>query len=473
MRRTGTIYPYTKARPAPAILGTVTPEGRWITEHGEQGPVDRPPQGVELWAPAELVTTRLWRSEHRGELHQWEGHPIRWRPAQGAGGWRKQDGDVRLVTMGRPVPADGFLAGLIAWRDWLTAEGASSGSSIGSASMSLLKATLQGPLWCRCGPDVPPVGFTFGGRSELGSRGRGTFGPAVNVDMQAAYARTLADACYGGKWFHWPRPRDWRRQAADGRIVFAHARVEVPAGLAFGPLPQLTGRRRPENPLAQLCTPYPVGRRLQGTWVADELQAALDHGCRLRELLGVWVHVPVDVERPFTAWWRAVERGRRLPDQVGATLAKQTGNALWGQFCINVRGSRSIRSWRRQGKGWRAATETVPGKGMRWPLAPELAEAVCGRVRAELFGMMLGRSMVCVHTDGGWFDSRLRLPHGWRVKAETSTLRCLGPQRLAYLDADEWCYSVSGVLPEDAADVFEQAWSEYERGIGYVGDRAA
>lgn len=470
-RRYGTVYPYTRARPAPPVMGTVVPHDNgvgFITETGEAGSVSRTPDYVQLWAPAETLAP-VFRQRHVGELHCWEGHPIRWRPTAGAGGWRKQAGDVRLVVLGEPVSPYAFLAGLVAWRDWLVSEGAAPGSSLGASSVSLLKAKLTEPLWCRSGPHVPPVGFTFGGRSELGLRGRGVFGPAVNVDMQAAYAKTLSEARYGGKWFQWPRASAWRSQADRGRLVLVNARVSIPAGLPFGPLPGLLGGRRPTNPLQQLATPYPVGRRLQGTWVAEELAGAVDAGCRIHELIGVWVHLPVSVEQPFLPWWAAVERGRGLGDTIAATLAKQTGNALWGQFCINVRGSRSIRAWQRR----RPVTEVVPGRGMRWPLAPELAECVCGQVRALLFKMLLDPAMVCVHTDGGWFDDGVELPDGWRVKARTEWLRVLGPQRLAYMDGGAWRYVVSGALPEDAERGFEDAWREcYVDRVGYVRDRA-
>src|ERR1035437_796752 len=81
-------------------------------------------------------------------------------------------------------------------------------------------------------------------------------------------------------------------------------------------------------------------------------------------------------------------------------LAKVTGNALWGRFCMDPRsqGRRSIRS--RNGK---IGSRELPLRG-GLPPAHDLAELVSGRVRAELYRLMVaaGDDLLSAHTDAAW-----------------------------------------------------------------------
>ena len=354
------------------------------------------------------------------------------------------------------------------WRDWLADYGASPLGSLGSSGFSLLKATLRGPLWTGVG-DRPPVRFTLGGRQELGPAGRGAFeGRLEHLDLPAAYARTLGSLRYGGWWRKVDVGYPWERAHARGALVFLRARVKVPEGLVFGPLPRRP-RRQPrvlswhslELALADEAPfEYPRGTTLQGCWTWDELRAALDAGAELRAILDVWVHVAEEHSLPFWPWWQAVEHGRRMRGFAGL-LAKATGNATWGQFAIRRDGSRDVISYTRRADAVRIRKRPLPVHGSR-PGAPDLAEQLTGKVRAELFSFMVaaGESLLSAHTDGAWTRHLGFRPAGWRLDDRAVRLELLGPQELRYWrpGAEEPSYTVSGVPERLAPESFERQW---------------
>lgn len=454
------VDPY-KLRPVPPRIALLVDAEKALLEGGELVRLSELEKDVRVFAQGELVAELL--ACERGEALAWNGEPIRWRPSERSSSeWRNHPHDARVLWLPFPKrPVDG-LEGLCLWRDWLAEYGASPLGSLGSSAFSLLRATLEEPLWTTVG-ERPPVRFTLGGRQELGPAGAGSFrGPLSHFDIPAAYAETLGRLRYGGWWREVDTRFPFELAHARGMLVFCRAKVKVPE-LLFGPLPRRPRARPALWDSVLFPVEYPTGRRMQGVWTWDELRGALEAGCTIEKLLGVWIHTTGDESHlPFAPWLAAVHDGRRMPG-FAKTVAKATGNALWGQFCIRPDGRRQIVTWRREGRRMVRHLRPVPVHGTR-PGAPDLAELVTGKVRARLASMMLeaGKSLLSAHTDGVWLRGSGRPPEGWRLETRASRLDLIGPQELRYWPEGETepVYVVSGVPERLAPETFARAWEE-------------
>lgn len=466
-------------RPVPrvALLVDGGDRGRAVSEDGELLDLEDWPSGTRLWAAYSTVFDLVRAGV--GEAKCWRDEEIQWRHGRlDEDGWVKRGSDANVIKLpfaGLPVEAQ--LRGFAGWRDKLSGFGATPTGTSGSAAMSLLKASLERKLTTSSG-DHPPIRFTVGGRQELGPGGPGRYqGELVHLDLPAAYARTLAGLRYGGEWFRTDDPFAWGPEYP----VFIKAIVAVPE-LPYGPLVRRP-RRAPTSHLESVLLGgwYPVATRLQGAWTREEIQAAIDHGCRLLRVLDAWVHRSAWF--PFARWWAMVEEGRAEGGLVGA-LFKITGNALWGRFCLDptLGGSRSIRAL--NGGGNLASRPLRLGR-MPWP-AHDLAETVSGRIRARLYDLMMkaGDRLISAHTDGMWLlgdpgdlgvgyagtESPVTEPPGspnsWRIKERARRLDVLDPQVLRYWPDPphpaEPFHVVSGVPAEHAAAFFQQRWDKVQ-----------
>lgn len=442
-----------------------------VDEHGATFEIDRLPEHSRVWCS--------WDTAHRlvsdgdGEALCWRREEIRWRHRSFEDGWRRRPSDVHVLKL--PLPDDdpqAVLKGLAGWRDWLASHGAAPVGTTGSSAWSLLRAKLDETLFCSVG-DPPPLRQTLGGRQELGPAGEGEFrGRIVNVDLRAAYAHELGGVPYGGRWYRrgdLPASRTLEQWAVDGRPVFVRARVRIPADLIPGPLP-----RRPKGPPPaevgsmsllfkhlEESVRYPSGVRMQGVWAWQELRQAEQAGAKIERILEAWVHL--GGTRVFEPWWQAIVEGRALPGWAGV-LAKVTGNALWGRFCMDSRtpGERTIRAGAKKGQ---PAEHRPLSRSGGQPPAHDLAETVSARTRARLYELMLlaGDRLLSAHTDGAWtFRLREDLPEGWRVKQKADRLDLWDPQVLRYWRGDVSETVFSGQPSQLADAAFEELWGRRE-----------
>lgn len=448
------IKPYVKPRPHRELGWLLDSEtvlhedGRVLLVQAALG------EGVQVWAPSELLR-QLTREGH-GSAVLWRYVAIGWHPARDSSEW-----PVRGLALEAPEEPTEAVDGLARWRDWLEGYGAAPAGSLGGSGLSLVKATLESPLFTTYG-QVPPIRFTIGGRQEHSRPVPMHYtGPLVHSDIQAAYANTLGAVLYGGPWqrYAWEPLHLRRLEKNPGLLMYVRAQVDVPE--LDDRLPQLpTGHRGPllDRPRSQpsettslfwaIEDRFPAGRRIQGTWTWPELEAAEAAGCRIRRVLDVWINE--SNEQPFAPWLAAVHAGRSLPGWAGR-LAKASGNATWGQFSI-AKGRRQVVA--------RGRDERLPLRGGNpSQRAFDLAESIAGSVRAALYGGMVaaGPDLVAAHTDGLW--SRGPGVLGWRVTGAAAELRLFDAQHLAYRPGpgEPWEYTVAGVL--DPAEWFEETWA--------------
>jgi hypothetical protein len=453
-----------KRRPAHVIVCYLRPDGVPVSEQGRELSFDHWPERHRLWCSFDVARSLVL--DGYGESLCWKNEDVRWRHLRDPEpGWTRRPTDAAVIRLPlEELEPEQVLHGLARWRDWLEAAGAGAVGTVGSASWSLLRATLQRPLFTPKRGAPPPLHFTLGGRQQLGPAGPGSFeGRIEQVDMQAAYARTLGALEYGGRWLDAAQlgaGRDPERFARDDRPLFVRARVRIPAELAYGPLPDRP--RSADHPYLRLGLgpEYPVGVTLQRLWTWQELQAAEQAGCKVMRVVDFWVHLAGAERRPFAPWLEQVERGRRMRGLAGL-LAKMTGNALVGRFSMRS-GEPQLRTIRtRHGT---TTTRRLAGGSFTMPAAHDLAETVTGRVRARVFTAMmeLEDALLSMHTDGGWrLAGGAATTEGWRVKGHASRLDLLGPQVLRYHPLHgEPVAVVAGVPPLYAADSFERLWSE-------------
>lgn len=479
------VAPYVQP-PPPSRVAVIDEQGRYLVETGELVEPDQVPPGTRcflLWDVA-----RLLLRDGRGEALAWNNDEIRWRPHAfpEEDDWvkRPSDGYVIRLPYDDRLDAVVLLRALVTLRDWLAGYRSSVSGTTGSCAMSLLRSSLE-RLLCTGSGTRPPLLQTRGGRQQLGAAGSGEYrGRLEQIDLPSAYASELGGVFYGGTWLTVAEAgRDAGWWADMGQPVFARADVKIPE-LLYGPLVRrLPGRTH--HALMELYAKrvdaqgrswlYPVGTRLSGVWTWQELEAADQAGCKIR-VRDAWVHR--SRWRPFWPWWERVQEGRRLPGVAG-TLAKMTGNALWGRFAMDPRvaGVRTVKSY----SGDRQTARTLRQNPFAWP-AHDLAETVSGRVRAKLFLKMMevGEDVLSAHTDGLWIRSDPSLEHGdqtgdgpdsgshsvgdgtaeWRPKANANQLQLLNPQCLRYRNRYGWHTVMAGTPPLEADAAFARVWAQ-------------
>lgn len=447
------IEPYKKPRPHRELAWLLDAD-HVLTERGFEQTVEGAlAAGVQVWAPSERLR-ELTRRGH-GSAVLWRFVAIGWHPERDASSW-----PVRGLAVEAPEDAGDALQGLMRWRDWLESYGAGPAGSLGGSGLSLVKASLDKPLWTSMG-NLPPIKFTIGGRQETAqptpTHRRGNL---VQSDIQAAYANTLGGLLYGGRWerYEWRPLWRARHEKNPGLLIYVRARVEVPELQERFPQlpaghrgPLLSRPRKQPNAVDTLFWAmderFPSGRVIQGTWTMEELEGAVEAGCTVKKVLDVWIHE--SNEAPFERWLRRIHEGRELGGFAGR-LAKATGNATWGQFAI-AKGRRQVVA--------KGRDEKLPLRGGNpSQRAFDLAESIAGRVRANLYRGMTaaGRRLLCAHTDGLWADGATVL--GWRAADYADEMRLFDAQHYATRRGEgPWDYTVAGVL--EPAEWFEEAWA--------------
>lgn len=393
---------------------------------------------LTLYADAHLVN-QLFLRRGDGWCHSWNDRPVRWFP----------DLERQVIMLqGYPGDSDDVLDGLVRWRDALYGWGARIGSPA-AASSSLLRATITGPLFLGdpFNPDRPRISSVLGGRQESYAD-PGVYGSFAQVDLRAAYARTLGRLVYppGGRWVRFKGP-----DLPSGETLpqLVRARVRVPPGVV-PPLPRRPRYRPPGPERASQTIEYPTGR-IRGLWSRGEVEMAARAGCEVK-VIETYVLLGAHY-RPFSEWWRRVKAGRSMDGYAG-DLFKQVGNTLWGRFALD-----GIKTVDRFSDG-RRISSTLRG-GFNPALgAPDLSEQVSAAVRVRLYDELIrpqaGR-LIAVHTDGGLVRTPAVVPpsSGWRIKRRGRMLIFINPQVYAFSERGRGLeYVFSGISPDSVPAAF-------------------
>lgn len=429
------VEPY-KREPPRLPVGLVTGTRRVLLEDGSSPRLRDAPAGIMLFADAHMVNLRYLRRGD-GQCHSWNDRPVRWLP------------DLeRSVILLQGYPGDGeeTLAGLVRWRDFLAERGARVGSPA-SASFSLWRATLTGPMFLGdpFGDDRPRLSQVLGGRQESFAR-PGVYGAVAQVDLRAAYARTLGRLVYppGGRWvrFRGMMPEE------TSLPVLVRASVRVAPGI-IPPLPRRPRYVPPGPERAARTIEYPRDR-IRGLWTRSEILVARRAGCSVKVLESFMLLGPT--YRPFAGWWDHVQAARRMTGYAGE-LGKQLGNTLWGRFALDgIKTLDHFEDGRRISSALRGGFNPALG-------APDLSEQVSSAVRVRLYDELMtpqADKLIGVHTDGGLLRWPAKVPagEGWRLKSHGNLLIYINPQVYAIRIGRELRYVFSGIAPGSAPSAF-------------------
>ena len=447
------IQPYRRA-PYPRPVGVLLESGKVLTEDGRKVPLHDIDDRTVLYASWRTASRRAHRGI--GRLFYFHDTPTRFEePIRNYEHARRAR--VYLLPDDGSTNAD-ILTGLATIRDFLTSKGAA-GTSTTKRSVSLLRATLDRPLYTFGGPDPVPIREVVGGRQETVRYG---IWPRdfIGLDISGAYFNALGRMHYGGRWER--ITLDGLLEPQEPRQAFHNARVTVPAG-GLGPLPRR--RRGPVKgrSIDRLDTlrEYPVDLTFKGIWSNAELCSAERAGCDVK-LLRSWIDTGDISSQPFAAWHTAIDEARTLPGLAG-TYGKMLGNVLVG-WLMSRPGPTYWFEWNPDNTIHRRGM--LKGRTRPAHTSPlDLAELVTSTVRAKLNDDVLvpfAPRVIGCHTDGVFLTGSETnpIPDGWRVKHRGTGIAFIHPQVWAYRNVDGWVYCYSGIPAPEVARAFNESASQ-------------
>jgi len=323
-------------------------------------------------------------------------------------------------------------------------------ATIGTMSVNLWRSTLERPVEFDSDPDDITPAF-YGGRQEATP---GNYRHLAHYDMRAAYPHSMAGRPYGTQL----RRVSVMPTFDSVEPGIARASVLVPPDVRWGPLP-LRPVGFPEVVI------YPRDGVLEGSWSLTELHMAREMGCHVH-VHEAWL--PHDYCRPFDAWWKLMQEGRRLPGDA-ATLAKAMGNTLWGIFAMEG----NLSDWKWSTKHGtdvpRPVSQPAGRRNLPHARTRHIAVETTARVRTRLY-----REGLCavpvpplhVDTDGILIRGSVPCPSPagdkpgqWRLKFATRNCEIRAPQTYRYTCGKgcgithlRWHYVSAGRTPDEARE---------------------
>jgi hypothetical protein len=450
-------------------MATLLDSEKILHEDGKEYLLENVPPQTRIWAHWNNTVEHIWKHEKIGEYLTYDFMPSRWRKSCNYSDhyWPSigNEQDVYISNSnGFPEDKEKALSAYMDWRDWVEEYGGSAYGTIAAASKSIWRATLtenfESPY-----RGIRAVPFPLGGRLVPCKETHSVFtGEFIQWDLSSAYARKLGGLQFGGKGSRWVELKD--DSSADyltenGYLIYIQAMVWVPR-MRFGPLPL---RRHTYSPFSRTPIQYRTNWQCHGTWTHEEVKQARAVGCTVR-VEKIWMHIPTGKRLYFQEWWNAIQDGREHLDGFAKSIAKQTGNSLWGQFAMRKR-TRKIR-WRTE-EGRRESRVITP-RLSKLPQSPELADQLAGKIRAELFELMTsaGELLMQGNIDGAWVEYRdgWLPPEGWRIKHRTPLLQFIDESNYRFWNEDDqdWQYVMAGVPKDMQPLLFEGWWKKQENG---------
>jgi hypothetical protein len=386
------------------------------------------------------VDTGLTTLRHTTGALQWSARTWRGRTtSMQLDGTKVSVSSLRGILSGSPNPFEDLGIALA----WVGAYGVGP-SSPSQMAWNLWRSTLDDDVAIHFDSAVGRAAL-FGGRQEIPRVG--TYKHMASVDMVAAYPHSMGT-----------RPYALGLETVDPATKLdplvaglCQARVFVPSDLPFAPLPVR---------IAKDMIQFQTGG-IRGVWPWVEITAALEIGCKVT-VERCWA--PSREADLFSAWWKIIEQGRKLPGAAGR-FVKMVGNCAWGIFGM-VGDDQTIIAWKDDAGN---TPYTVAAVNRRLPHAnlAHIAAETTARVRSRLLreGLYGGGAGTPVHVDTDGIIVRksrpLPSPAGsesgcWRNKQTMNTVEVRAPQLYRWLNpvSGEWTYVAAGSNPEQARHIF-------------------
>lgn len=265
------------------------------------------------------------------------------------------------------------------------------------------------------------------------------------IDLEAAYPTAMAAEPIATGLREVPV-----RNASSTADGIAEAVVEVPAGLAWGPLPKV---------LTDNLDCYGWGC-WHGFFTLRELRLARELGCDVG-LLRVWESRKLS--QMFAVWAQEWLEPLRALGHIGKVVA----NRLWSTFAITD-GTAETLTWDAEGRMLHHVDKAVTPAQRAWRESSVfVATEIVARVRERLFREGLGPATVFCDTDGVIVPADSPVPAGWRVKTPMSTVWVKAAHAYAWREraAGPVSYRVAGARTREqcrsawqaGADIFSLA----------------
>ena len=431
-------------------------------------PYDKVMSGVKIFAHIDVIK-EIWKQKKIGEVLKYDGEIRKWRkscpPGHKRTTWNNHPSEV-TVSHSRSFPTEisNAIKGYCEWRDWVESYGGNITGSTSSTSYSLFKTTISGDTWETPFDGIQRIRQPIGGRLLRCKARKTSFqGDIIQWDLYSAYSRRLGSLQFGGmgsKWREVNKPINFDRMVEKGICVYVEATV-WPNKLYPGPLPT---REDKSHRWYLFATNYPNDEQIEGIWTYEEIREAERTGARVK-FHKAYYHIATGKKYHHEDWYRIIQEGRNNLNGFARSLAKATGNSLWGRYAMQPRRARTV--WRVNGKNvW----NKHPTKSFSSNQCMELADQLCGKIRSDLYRLAISASdsLIQGNTDGAWIEyERGWLPpsNDWRIKNRTNRIDVLDDATYRYWieGKEDPEYVVPGIITEHTEESFERRWNEVER----------
>jgi hypothetical protein len=440
-------------------------ENTILTEDGEW-PYDKVLSGTKIFAHRSTIDD-IWQRRKIGEVLKYDGRITKWRkstpPNYKLTTWRNHPMEV-TVSESRSFPdnPNEALECYAEWRDWAEQNGGNIVGTTSSTSWSIFKATLENDVWETPYKGVPGIDHPLGGRllpcKKLATSFEGDF---IQWDLYSAYTRRLANLQFGGVGSSWKEvslKANFDSMVERGMLVYIEADIKLQSYASLGPIPIRRPRYHP-RPIYNIS--FPSSGSLSGIWTYEECRDARSIGAEVFERRAI-VHFATGRKYFHQNWYRIIQEGRSNLTGYSRGLVKQTGNALWGRYAMQLKPAKTV--WRENGK---RVWVQHPVRTLKRNQCMELADQLCGKIRSDLYGIArsAGDNLLQGNTDGAWVEyERGWLPpsNDWRIKNRAIRIDLLDDSSYRYWETrdGEAIYIVPGITSEFSERVFDRRWAK-------------
>jgi len=440
-----------------------------LLEDGTEMPYDCTFDDTKIFA-SQSVVRNIW-NEGVGEIQSFDRRITKWRK-KCPDHYKKRTwwpGTSLEVTVSDsksfPINPKEAVEAYAYWRDWVEENGGNIKGSMSNTSLTLFKASLHGHTYETPYDTIEKIGSPLGGRLlPCKSLFTSFVGDFVQWDKYSAYTTELSRMSFGGIGSRW-KEKDIS-QTCDtlvekGYLIYVEAEVKIP-DIELGPLP-IRRDRKVATPMWDYLS-FPRDTTLKGIWTYEEIRQADLVGCKIK-IHRIIYHVATGKKYWHEDWYHVIISGRESLQGFAKSLAKQTGNSLWGRYAMRSRPSRT--KWRDDNGNRQSEISNLGISKSRQCM--ELADQLCGKIRAALFELAIsaGNNLIQGNTDGAWvkYESGWNPPdNDWRNKQRSSRIDIVDDRTYRYWEPGEEnpVYITPGVDMDHQEKTFNRWWDRRE-----------